>query len=1239
MEQKFTKPSRIAFLLIAAWVVFGLGSGDESESTVPGLTFRLSFESEADILADFLSGSRAYRMVPQGGVSQNLLEARRLAIGEGRFGKGLWIKDGWSVTRGTANESGIDLDLIVATIWGDWRTKPHYWGGGKFYGDRGTISFWVKKDKFFSDPLYPVFIQTGMAWGRKERDVFRVDLEKDGRLKASIRDIFYGYHEVRTESPVWTTGEWQHIAVAYDRAYGISLYHNGRLAASNWGFDSWWQTPLPGLFSPFLPEAMYDEIMFFNYPLSGEQVNSLFAGNALPQQAERDLRLDEPARRRLLDAYVDLEKIELPSLTAGEEVLRLKQAEIADCHDENIPAWWVMDGRYELAWPHPYQLFTFILGDVDFHSTKFTVDLKKGEQPNFISLEGILDGVRIFRGTNDDPGTSLLVDLKGKGSVFYSQKIDLGGEQSLFFPLLKGHGTPPEIRPDPDLNFPLAGDMRIHEIQLWRAENESSSSLHDPPDLTWPLAYRRDLQSLDLRYLDALYKLAGAGHRTLLLGSNAPISSDAARLRLEPFQSFHVFGPDMSPDIAVDKIRLKLPVIPEAESDVLRIEVRDPANPARLWAKAAVKIFFPETGVLQPIELEIDPIDILLASEDRLWLEMKFSRAETLLFEAGAHPQVEVILSRDRERSLAAFAEWEMIPARMQYMKEYNYQPWLFAEEQRDISTLAFPGGPIPTTLSFISGQVQGLKFWTNFGGPYDMWYPPQGVLRHDPRHPVASIFTLLTGERAQTYGGYNRRSFSPTEKYDLPVDIPARAPAWAIWEREMYKKQLRTIHWIADQQRQDGFFWGGYKDDVFIPLGYSGIPLMGDDKSRRTFLREYDGVEELGVFKRGLCNVWPNDYLHVTDILVSRGLMLLYALGDPRVFEREMVTARAYRELTKKNNAERVKAGLPVFVLTPEAAKSDPRLWGEKLIEDYETTQVLWYWGKTPLPNPHRVDDREEAARRMMTVALTYDAAEEYEWTKAMRHTDRQGGAPGRNELIAAALGGRLQGRIEPHPHSIAVSWDDPDPDLCRLVSAADEKTVKVNLFNFKEEPLRVTLRLWRIRKGVYQMVWSEDVDDDGEADPGMPPLRVERLNLDRFSTMTLEVPPRRNVALNLNLIKGANPPADLPDLAINPIQDIQQEGDALRVRIHNIGSGEARNITVEVIDEKDRVIRIKTIRELKPPLDFMPKTEDLMFNLNGVRWSRVVIDRLNRIPEIYEGNNSANRPILETSLGRDKS
>jgi hypothetical protein len=1221
-------------LLVAVFVVvFGLiGYGEETSPAIPGLTCRISYDSEADILSDFLSAAKIYRSAKPGTVLENPLKTRHLSLTEGRFGRALHIEDGWSVTKGTANESGIDLDLIVATLWGDYRTKPHYWGAGKFFGGRGTVAFWVKRKAILSDPLYPVFLQSSIAWGRKERDLFRVDISPEGRLSASVRDIFYNYHRVESGSPVWVDNEWQHVAVTFDQAYGLTIYHNGRPVASNWGKDAWWQTPLPGLFSPFLPEAWYDEICLFDYPLDEDQVRALWSSNAIPEKRDLKRPLDEAAARRLILSYADVESLDLPVCRAGTDGLSLRQARVADCHDENIPAWWVMDGRYELAWPHPYLLFTFILGDVDFHGTKLDIDLAPGEKANYLSLEGVLDGTEVYPGTyRRFVKARKIADLAGYPGSFYSTRLDLGDASSLHFPMLKGYGTPAGLIDRGTLKFPLTGKIRLHEIQLWEAVPTPEGKGSRGFDFVWPLRFTADPGQLDVRYLDAFLKLAGAENRSLFLGSTSGPPPDIADLEIPPLETFHIFSPDLNPDPAIAKIGLGLTVIPEGNSDVLWLKLRDPANPGRIWANAVIRLEFREPGKSQEIRIDLDPIDLMLASEDRLWLELKFARRERIVVSSGSAPWLAASLSRDREKSLADYTAWELRPAEMQYIKEYNYQPWLFTGEQRNVSTLAFPGGPIPMSLSFISGQGQSLKFWTNFGGPYDMWYPPQAVLRHDPKNRLAGIYSRLTGERAQTYGAYADRYFTPTERIAIAPDIPPDAPAWAVWERELFRRHLRTVHWIVDQQRQDGFFWGGYKDDVFIPMGYADVPLMGDEKTRRSFLRLYDGVDDVGAFKDGYCDIWPNDYLHITDILVSRGLMVPYALGDPYVLEREMVTARVYTRIMEQNNAARASNGLPPFVLTPESSKTEPRLWGEQIIRDYETTQVLWYWGKTPAPEPHRLIDREEAARKMMTIATSYDETEEYEWTRAMRHTDKQGGAPGRNELVTAALGGRLQGRIEPHPHSMVVSWDNPDPDIARLVTLADEKTTRFNVFNFKSAPQKLKARLWRIPDGVFLLEVGEDGDDDGLPDPEKRIHREERLRLGRFSTIDLVVPPQQNIAVALDLVEAAERPATLPDLAVHPQKDIRSEGEKLIVKIHNIGDAPSGNFTAEVLDESGRMIDRQVIAGLPAPLDFVPKTVEVVFDLSGRKWHKVVIDGENAIAELFEGNNVAAAPSAD--------
>jgi len=1183
------------YLLISLFLYSGAyAQSVENLEVHSGKTLQLSYETEADILSDFLSSANIYRYAEPGEILENSLERRKLELSDGRFGKALHIKDGWSIAKGTSNESGIDLDLTVATMWGDWHTKPHYWGAGKFSGDRGTIAFWVK-----TNAINPgiVFIQGSISWGRKERDLLRIDLDKDGKLSASIRDIYYQYHQIESHKPVWKNNHWQHIVVVYDKAYGLKLYYNNQLVASNWGDDAWWQTPLPGLFSPFLPESHYDEISFYNYPLNEDEITSLYTSNSVPQNREGNQALDEAARERLLSGYGDINNLALPTLIAGEGVLSMKQTEIADCHDEKIPAWWVMDGRYELAWPHPYLLFTFILGDVDFHGDKLDIEFKEGATANYISLEGVLDDIKVISGEKERFDTkNQIIDLENYPHFFYSTKLDMGKNTSLHFPLVSGYGTPPGLVDKGSLNFPLSGEMRLHEIQLWNVFTKMEAT---EADISWQLPYQKDITTLDERYLDAFVKLKGAQSRTLFTSSNNANAIDSELVELSPLQSFHFFGPDLNPDMAVDKIGITFSVVPETKSDVLWIKLRDPANPSRIWAQTVIRVKFNKLGQPQKIAIELDPIDIMLASEDRIWVELMFANKEQI--ETSIVPEIKLILSKDKEKSLENYAFHELIPAKLQYMKQYNYQPWLYNSERR------IENG------------------WSNFGGPYDMWYPPEAVLRHDPANEIARIYQRITGERGYIYGGNYKPTFNQYEEVAISKNIPSNAPSWAVWEREMYKRQLRTIHWIAGMQREDGFFWGGCNDDTFIPLGYAGIPLMGDEVSKNSFLKLYDGLEEIGIYKDGYCDIWPIDYLHVTDFITSRGLLFPYALGDPYVFERELKTAKVYRDIMENNNAARVKNNLPPYDLSSELARKDPKLWGEQTVLDYELLQVHWYWGKTPELKPHQINDRRDIAREMMSIALKYDETAEYNWTKAMRHTDRQGSAPGRRQLITAALGGKLPGRIELVPHSMVVSWSNPDPDIARLVSYGDLKTVTVNLYNFKSEPQSTSMRLWRILRGEYLLKIGRDSNNDGVIDSIDDILREEKLQLDRFSTIDLTIPSQENIVIQLTLTKSIDKPETLPDLAIHPLKDIQQIGQKLMINVHNIGNGMAENVSVEIVDSNDLVIAKKIISRLEAPVDLIPKLIQLEFELNHKTWHKIVIDKQDLIDEIYKGNNMA--------------
>jgi hypothetical protein len=667
--------------------------------------------------------------------------------------------------------------------------------------------------------------------------------------------------------------------------------------------------------------------------------------------------------------------------------------------------------------------------------------------------------------------------------------------------------------------------------------------------------------------------------------------------------AMQLFSPDLSPDMAVDSIGLRLLLFPKSDSDVLWIALRDPGNPSRIWAKTCVRVDFEGRHQPSEISIDMDIQDLMLASEDRLWVEIMSAEGVDLLLGDPDRPsRLLAVPSKDRDASLDAYVHYEMLPSMLQYSKEYNYKPWI------------------------LTGERVNIRNWTVFGGPFDMAYPPLAVLRHDPENEIAKTYEKMVLERG-------RRAWVLDEEVRRPmaVDVPDNAPDWAIWQREICKINQRAAHWIAAHQRDDGQYWGGWNDDTFIPLGYAHLPLMGDDVVRKSFLRLYDGLEEAGIFADGYCDIWPIDPLHITDFITSRGLMLAFGLGNPHVFERELRTSERYWENLQATNRRLAEEGQPL--LTGERTERERP--GVTLVEsmgaqvfDYSSTHIRWYWGQTEKPAPHELSDRSALARRLMEAVQACDDITLFDLNESMIHTDGQGGGAGaREDLVASALGGRLQGRIEPHPHSIAVSWEGgANEDLARLVSYADEKSLRVSLYNFGEQPVSTTMRLWRIGKGDYEISTGVDSNDDGTIDN--PDDATKRhCQLGRFSTVPIEISPRENITVTIEQVESLPTPGDLPDLAISSEDISLVNDDSIEVVVHNIGSASAKNVLVRLVDGGGKAMAETRIEEMASPSDgFEASRKVVRFqgfeNPTGLN---VDVDGSNEIEEIFEENNTA--------------
>ncbi len=193
---------------------------------------------------------------------------------------------------------------------------------------------------------------------------------------------------------------------------------------------------------------------------------------------------------------------------------------------------------------------------------------------------------------------------------------------------------------------------------------------------------------------------------------------------------------------------------PSALTDYWWLKLRDPANPARIWAQTCLRVEFPEADTPQAVSVVMDIIDLMVASEDRVLVELTSAEGCDLIFGDAQHPAtLAAFPAKNREKALQTYVKHEMLPAWMQYMKEYNYRPWRF------------------------TGEKVSLLSWDVFGGSYDMAYPVLAVLRHDPGNARANLYRTLV---------FKRQWFGMIEDNDvrrpMVLNTPENAPAWAVW-------------------------------------------------------------------------------------------------------------------------------------------------------------------------------------------------------------------------------------------------------------------------------------------------------------------------------------------------------------------------------------------------------------------------------------------------------------------------
>lgn len=244
---------------------------------------------------------------------------------------------------------------------------------------------------------------------------------------------------------------------------------------------------------------------------------------------------------------------------------------------------------------------------------------------------------------------------------------------------------------------------------------------------------------------------------------------------------------------------------------------------------------------------------------------------------------------------------------------------------------------------------------------------------------------------------------------------------------------------------------------------------------------------------------------------------------------------------------------------------------------------------------------------------------------TEELLQTDRAG-LPATRETLGAYTGAPSTWRDALSP-SIAVTWEVPDPHFAALVVASTPQRLRVWVYSFHDQPVRMGLRLWQLTPGRY---WATQ----GEILPGESTnLRyrwdepVEFTYRRRLDTYWLSVPPRRKCAIDLRLAKPLAVPAQAPDAGIADRDLVLTTPRTLRATVHSLGSEPLNAILValEARHPQGRWERVATRHTNPLPAPaFEAVTQTLEFrDLPPAGAYRVVLDPDNQVDELFEGNN----------------
>lgn len=1131
-----------------------------SDSTILDLrrspvSYHMSFDNRDFFEEDFIERS-----------GKKSIDERKIDFPVGRFGKGIRMSS-IPAPPDETNMSGIDLDLITAVIFNTYPgntmgyNEPFIWGSGRISPKLGAVAFWAKGKLPFAGPL---FEQTTISFGRKERDLIGILVDNENKLSAYVRDARYVRHELKSDI-AWDESAWNHVVLNWDWANGIEIWLNGKKIASSWGTDGWFETAPPGLFHLPAPGLVYDELYLMDRPLSQVEIKKLITSNTPPKEEPRVYSRKDYDSKRLAQ-YSGADRSENLPVVSPDKALSFSEVWPTDAADGKIPGWYIIDGRNEMAWPHEYAFFTIIPGDGDFHAEKVDIKTSAKSKVNYVALNGNLTNVKVKAGSGDMKNEEDLFSVPSGNGFFYGSTITATEGSTFRIPFTEKYGTPADFKGD--LNLPLSGEKRIQNIGLYHVATIQSVECKPKGN---KLTLNLSMPHLDKRTQFAIHALTSRDERKMAVASQVTTGSRKS-VDIGAFSCLNIMSEPYEQPVGITEVTLSLPIKTYKPEEVLFIRVRDPGVPSRLWNEFALKLSGFDKDYKRLL-LTIDFQDIVVTGGDRLWIDLGTADKTEVLIGDKKNEAELFVSSVASYQAVDAYAIKELMPAKAQYSKQYEFMPWQF------------------------TGRKVSIEEPYCYGGSFDMIMPALAVHRVQPDDFVANYFIKMSGP---DYKDGNRVEPEKTKLITLTDSFGA--PQWAVYMRAYNKKRWAMANWWTKHQNSDGQVGGGWNDDTLLgSMGLEDLEEDGNDSLRNLINAVHAKFELTRLFKDGYCNIYPIDRMHTGDFISERYKTVVNNLGQAYSAEREMESAWRLGKPDKTTvnyYADAFKTSVNV---------------------------LNWYWGKDLPYAPYVSKPLEALTKELRLFASVFDDYNFYRMTESNVMTDDflpYGSEwSGQNNMYAYMLGGPRGERVDAHV-KLAVMWPSGGgPDVARVILRADDTSLNAVVYSFDSKMRNLKMRLCRINDGHYRIGLYADPESTGNA--GAPIWTTEK-DLSRFDVVTLPLSPRKSLVIKVEQIENFSRPSELPDLAIDS-WDAIWESDSVTATIHNLGNNKAENITVRLLNGEKTLQEI-VIARLDAPTDFVAKRTKVSFtNVPFSRNLKVIIDPEKKIREILEENNSA--------------